>query len=302
MNVPQVISLTQENGLVSRGLSWEIERPKGKIVIMEGMEEHTLRYDRFANFLNDNGFSVHALDAFGQGENVRDNPALVGLWPKDGFSHQVNAVHQLVQDLKQDGLPVYIFSHSMGSFMGQEYIQRFPGDVKKIVLCGSGSKNGMLGLGYMLSNMTTTEKNFNNKAKMIAKLMFGGFNKKIKNPKTEFDWLSYNEENVKKYIDDPLCGFGPTNGFCLEFIKGMRELHHKKRLKGIDKDQEIFLISGAEDPVTLYGKSVEINAKMYRKLGLEKVETKVYEHMRHEILNEDDYMKVQEDILAFFLK
>ena len=294
--------ITQPNGLVSKGLKWEIKKPVGKVVIMEGMEEHTRRYDRFAKFLNDNGFSVYALDAYGQGENVRDNPELTGIWPKDGFSHQVSAVHQLVQELKEDGLPVYIFSHSMGSFMGQEYIQRFPGDVKKIVLCGSGSKNGALGVGYLLAKMINNEKNKDEKAKMLAKLMFGNFNKKIKNPRTDFDWLSYNEENVDKYIADPLCGFGPTNGFCLEFIKGMRELHHNERLDGIDKEQEIFLISGEEDPVTNYGKSVLINEKMYNKHGVKNVFTKVYKNARHEILNEDIYPEVQKDILDFFLR
>lgn len=296
------LSITQQNGLVSRGLKWEIENPQGKIVIMEGMEEHTRRYDRFAKFLNDNHFSVYALDAYGQGENVRNDMEKVGQWPKNGFAHQVDAVHQLIGEIKKDGKPVYIFSHSMGSFMGQEYIQKYSGDVKKIVLCGSGSKNAALGMGYILAKMCNTRKKKNKKAKLLAKLMFGGFNKKIANPRTDFDWLSYNEENVDNYIKDPLCGFGPTNKFCLEFIKGMRELHHKKRLRGIDKNQEIFLISGAEDPVTLYGKSVAINEKMYRRFGLEKVYTKVYEHMRHEILNEDDYMLVQQDILEFFLK
>ena len=38
------------------------------------------------------------------------------------------------------------------------------------------------------------------------------------------------ELRVDKYIADPLSGFGPTNGFCLEFLKGMKRLHKPKFL------------------------------------------------------------------------
>ena len=136
----------------------------------------------------------------------------------------------------------------------------------------------------------------------LNKLMFGGFNKKIKNPKTPYDWLSYNEENVSKYIADPLCGFGPTNGFCYEFLKGMARLYKKKFLLKIRKDLDIFIISGEEDPVTNYGKSVGKLQQMYNKLGVKNVETKIYKGMRHEILNENNKQEVYEDIANFFLK
>ncbi|MCR4911153.1 MAG: lysophospholipase [Bacilli bacterium] len=63
----------------------------------------------------------------------------------------------------------------------------------------------------------------------------------------------------------------------------------------------MFIISGEEDPVTNYGKSVAILEKMYHKYGVKSVQTKVYTHMRHEILNELEKEKVFEDISKFFL-
>ena len=106
----------------------------------------------------------------------------------------------------------------MGAFMGQDYIERFPGNVEKIILCGSGSKNNALGVGLALAKLVVNNKTSDKKAKLLNKLMFGNFNNKIKQPRTDFDWLSYNEENVNKYIDDPKCGFGPKNKFCYEFF------------------------------------------------------------------------------------
>lgn len=284
------------------GLKWLVDNSKFNVILMEGMEEHCSRYDAFAKFLNEKNVDVFALDTFGQGLNVKEDMSNVGIWPKDGFFKQCKAVHKLLMDLKAAGKPTYIFSHSMGSFMGQRLLIEFPNDIDKIVLCGSGSKNPVLGMGHMLSKMTTNEKNKNMKAKLMNNMMFGGFNKKIKNPRTPFDWLSYNEENVDKYIADPLCGFGPTNGFCLEFIEGMLPLHKAKSLKKLNPKAKIFIISGEEDPVTNYGKSVGILKDMYNKYGVSDVDTKIYEGMRHEILNEDRKLEVMEDIYNFFVK
>ena len=285
------------------GLKWLTKNAKYSVIIMEGMEEHCSRYDAFAKFLNDNGVDVYALDTFGQGLNVKEDLSDIGIWPENGFIRQVDAVSALIQDVKKSsGKPVYIFSHSMGSYMGQRFLQVHAGEVDKIVLCGSGSKNPVLGMGYMLAKMTTSKKNRNDKAKFMNKMMFGSFNKKIKDPRTPFDWLSVNEENVDRYIADPLCGFGPNKGFCLEFIKGMLPIHKDKSLKLLNPDTKIFIISGQDDPVTNYSKSVGILEKMYHKYGVKDVSTKIYEGMRHEILNEKECQIVYKDLLDFFNK
>ena len=82
----------------------------------------------------------------------------------------------------------------------------------------------------------------------------------------------------------------------------MARLHKKKFLKKIRKDLDIFIISGKEDPVTNFSKDVEKLHKMYNKLGIQNVDTKVYDGMRHEILNEDDREQVYADVVAFFKK
>ena len=64
----------------------------------------------------------------------------------------------------------------------------------------------------------------------------------------------------------------------------------------------VLLVAGKDDPVGAYGKGPAALAKKYRKLGLEDVELKIYENMRHEILNETDKEVVYNDILAFFDK
>lgn len=300
MSKPQKIKVTNKNGDILFGLSWTIDEPLANVIIMEGMEEHALRYDDFAQYLNKEGFNVYAIDTYGQGLNVLPDQSNIGIWPYSGFRKQVQVVDALVEKLRVSCHPTFIFSHSMGSFMCQDYIQRYTEHVSKVVLCGSGYKNPATGFGYTLAKMTTTKKNRNKKSRLLNKLMFGSFNKKIRGPKTPFQWLSVNKDNVDKYIADPLCGFGPTKGFCLEFLKGLNRLYKKKFLSKIRKDLDILIISGSEDPVSNYGKSVGKLANMYNKLGVKNVATKVYPGLRHEILNEDEHEKIYKDIVSFF--
>ena len=294
------IKINNKNGDILLGLAWIREKPIGNVIIMEGMEEHVSRYDDFAKYLNKEGFNVYAIDTYGQGLNVKEDMSNVGLWPTSGFRKQVTAVDALVEKLRVSCVPMFIFSHSMGSFMCQDYIQRYTEHVSKVVLCGSGSKNPAVPVGYFLAKIIVNKRNRFKKAGLLNKLMFGNFNNKIKNPRTPYDWLSVNQQNVDDYVADPLCGFGPTNGFCLEFLKGMNRLYKKRFLQKIRKDLDIFIISGSNDPVTNYGASVAKLEKMYKGLGVKNVQTKIYEGLRHEILNEDNKEEVYSDIAKFF--
>ena len=283
------------------GHAWEVKDPIANVVIFQGMEEYGLRYDHFAKFLNQNCINAYALDCYGQGSNVKSDFSNESFWPEDGFFKMVDAHYCMVEEAKKNGAKTYVFAHSMGSFMGQMFIQKHPGAVDKIVLCGTGSKKPGMGLAVMLAKRVGTGKKRFQKAKFLNKMMFGSFNKKIKNPKTDYDWLSYNAENVEKYVNDPLCGFGPTNGFCYQFLKGLKAMYTLDGLNKIDKNQSVFLISGDADPVTNYGKSTQKMFDLYKNLGLKKVEKKIYSQARHELIFEACRDEVYKDILDYLL-
>ncbi|MCR4879661.1 MAG: lysophospholipase [Bacilli bacterium] len=284
---------------VRRGQCWEIEKPKANIMIFEGMEEYVARYDKFALELNKAGYNVYSLDTYGQGENAEHDG--VGIWPKDGFHKQVDNYGELADKLLETGLPLYVFSHSMGSFMCQSFLERHPGKVTKFCICGSGGKNPILGLGHFIAKCVVHKSNWNKKAKLMNNLMFANLSAAYKS-EGPLAWLSVNEENVKKYEADPLCGFGPTNGFCLSFIQGMLPLYKKQNLARVDKDISIFLIGGEGDPVTNFGKFTIALDKQYRDLGVKDVSYRIYKDMRHEILNEKNWKEVSDDVVNFFAK
>ena len=297
------ISIKTVNGDILFGFAWENEKPEGVVVIATGMEEASYRYDDFAKFLNKNGFNVYCIDHYGQGESVVDESQL-GIVPRSFFSKCVRVLDDVAKKYAIKDKPLIIFGHSMGSFMVQDFIQRYNKRPTKAVIMGTNGPNAkvLFSMGYPLARLVAKLRGENRKAKFLAGMAVGAYSKSVKDRKTPLDWLSYNEENVQKYIADPKCGYGSSNGFYRELLKGNHRLYKKKFLEKINKELPILVIAGKDDPVGAYGKGPTALVNLYHKLGVKNAELKLYDHMRHEILNEDDKLKVYNDILEFLKK
>jgi len=300
-----LFSIKTVNGDLLKGYSWVVEEPVANVIIVTGMEEYVGRYDDFSKFLNKNNINVYGIDHYGQGLNAPKAKDL-SIVPASFFSKTVRVLNDISKKVHKNGKPVIIFGHSMGSFIVQDYVQRFSKNCsdEKIIICGSNGPNAktLFKLGYFLARLTTSERSKNNKSKFIASIATGSYAKKIKNHKTNFDWLSYNENNVNKYIADKLCGYGSSKIFYREFLKGNARLFNKKFLAKINPNSKILVIAGVDDPVGDFGKGPKALYEMYKENGVKDVELKIYEKMRHEILNEDNREIVYEDILRFIKK
>lgn len=113
--------------------------------------------------------------------------------------------------------------------------------------------------------------------------------------------MSYNEENVQRYIEDSYCGVVNSNGFWKEFLNGMAKIWSKKYVSKLSNTERILLVAGKDDPVGQCGKGILSLQKQYINAGITSLEMKIYDNMRHEILNEDNKTIVYSDILNFLL-
>jgi len=297
------ISIKSINNDILFGFEWTCEHPEGVVVIATGMEETAARYDEFARFLNEHNFNVYCVDHYGQGENAV-NESQLGIVPRSFFSKSVRILDDIAKKYTIKGKPLIVLGHSMGSFMIQDYIQRYNKRPTKAVIIGTNGPNAkvLYSAGYPLARLVCKLKGDEKQGKFLRNLAIGSYAKSVKDRKTDCDWLSYNEENVQKYIADPKCGHPSSNGFYRELLKGNHRLYKKKFLEKINKDLPIYITAGLEDPVGAFGKGPKALADLYKKLGVKDVELKLYEHMRHEILNEDKKLEVYNDILAFLKK
>ncbi len=274
-------------------------KTKGIVQIAHGMAEHASRYARFAEELNKDGFIVYANDHRGHGKSAEDLSALGYISDKDGF-------HTMVYDLKEinefirkenENMPLFLFSHSMGSFLSQRYIQLFGDSINGVILSGTnGKKSGVLNVAIILSGFIMKVKGRRANGNLLDKLAFGGYNKGISGSKTKFDWLSREMEEVDKYISDSYCGSVFPVSFFYDFFMGLKTIHRKNNLSKVPKGLPIFILSGDADPVGEYGKGVMRLVNMYRELQIKDLCHKLYKGGRHEMLNETNREEVTEDI------
>lgn len=279
------------------GSSWEVDKPKAIVLIVTGMAEHSRRYDDFANFLNKYNYSVYSIDHYGQGNGKNGELGNPG---RDFFFKMEETIKEFILAKKAEtSLKVYVFSHSMGSFIMQGFIENYSIILDKVVLCGTNGKNPLVKFGYLYSEIFINAHNYNKKAGLIHKLVIGAYENSVKDRKNNNEWLSYNNYNVEKYSEDPFSGYRPTNGFYKEFLKGLMSIQKNRNLSQISKKLPILIIGGEDDPVGNFGKGLNNLNDLYKRYNL-KVKLIKYPHMRHEILNEDNHLKVYSDILSFF--
>lgn len=281
---------------------WEPENknPIGIVQISHGMSETAIRYEYFAKNLTDNGYIVYINDHRGHGLTAKTIDNVGYLADSDGFTYLVEDINTLTNIIKEENedLPIFLFGHSMGSFASQRYIMEYGNNIDGLILSGSNGKHGfILKIAEKIINYEIKKKGRLHRSKALDSLIFGGNNKKFKSPRTEFDWLSRDEKEVDKYIEDPFCGVLFTCGFFYDFIKGLQEIEDKENLKKVPLDLSIYIMSGDKDPIGKNGKGVLRLRDRYIKLGVKDVLCKLYDGGRHEMLNETNKDEVIRDIL-----
>ncbi len=299
---PQMYTMKVPDGHNISVYSWnEVEKPEAVLQIFHGMAEHVGRYHRFARFLNSNGIIVIGNDHRGHGRTAQQN-GILGVIGKNGFNKIVEDEYMLTKQLKQQykDIPVYILGHSIGSFVGQEYITRYGSEIAGITLSGTAAQVGTeVRLGKLLAAIQARLAGEEKPARLIELLTFGTYNKRVVKPKTPFDWLSRDEAEVRKYLDDEYCGFTCSAGFYYYFFDGLQNLYKESKLGGIPKNLPVYILAGQEDPVGDYGKKTGKLYGIMCDLGLTDLNMRLYREARHEILNEINRQEVSEDILVW---
>ncbi len=300
----QTIYQTMSDGTAVALHQWLPKKtPKAVIHIVHGMAEHSLRYDGFAEDACKHGFTVFSADHRGHGKTA--GYGLKGyLADKDGFKRVVDDQKEINEEIGKiyPDVPVIILGHSFGSFITQSYIENYGNTVSACILSGSAGPNPIIGIALFLANLNVLFHGKKNISKMMDKLSFGSYNKKIKSPKTKFDWLSRDENEVIKYINDDLCGFICTAGFYKDLMQGLKIIHTRSALSQIPATLPILIAAGSEDPVSSYGKTLLKLYSLYKQNGIKNVEIKLYEGARHEILNETNKEEVKTDIFGWIKK
>lgn len=276
--------------------------PRAIVQIIHGIAEYIGRYDEFMSFLADNGIIAVGTDHLGHGKSI-ESEEQTGFFAYDnGWDYVVRdeEVLRLAMHENYPELPIIVFGHSMGSFMARTLLIRYPDAFNAAIISGTGNQGAALvNGGLFMGNLVTGLRGAHHYSKFLNNLAFGSYNKIYENPKTEYDWLSRDEANVQKYIDDPLCGFIPSCSLFRDMMTGVKFITNKKNLTAMNKDMPVYFMSGNMDPVGECGKGVQKAYNNFLDAGMKDVSIKLYPGGRHEMLNEINKDEVYADILAW---
>lgn len=279
---------------------FEANDAKAVVQIVHGMEEHKERYFAFAEYLADNGYNVLVSDLRGHGSEA---PKLSHIADKKGHQLLIEDQRAITKFIKEKypNLNVILFGHSMGTIISRVLLQEDSKEYSKVVLSGYVNPNPVSGVAVMLGNIVKTFKKKDGHSKLLTTLAMGPFAKAVKDRKTDLDWLSYNEDNVKAYIEDPLCGVEFTVGSYDALFHLLNQMGKAKKYHNVN-DVPFLLVSGKDDPCTGFDKGRLNSKKVLTKAKFTNIEVITYDNMRHEILNEKDKLNVYQDILNFLNK
>jgi len=303
--ITQEFSFTDEEDKEIFYYKWSPEnhvKPKGAVQISHGMAEVSVRYGRLAEALTAEGYIVYANDHRGHGKTAASLENVGYLGDSEGFLWLVKDMHQLSGIIKAENpiLPLYLLGHSMGSFLSQRYVQLYGNEIHGLILSGTNGKQGLiLELGLVIASMEIKLKGSKTRSKTLNNLSFGSYNKRFKPVRTGFDWLSRDEKEVDKYIEDEYCGGVFTAGFFYDFFKGLKDIEKPANMALVPKDLPVYIFSGEKDPVGRCTEGVQKLIGEYRRLGIKDITFRFYKDGRHEMLNEINRDEVVSDLLRW---
>ena len=290
------LSFIAKDGKEIRYRVWRAKETKGLLQISHGMAESPVRYDAFACFMAENGYTVFADDHRAHGDT--DNSS--GYSDGDIFALSVSDMAELNERMRSEypDKKLIFFGHSYGSFLSQAFLEEHGDLADGFVIGGSAYMAGALSAaGGAIAKINCFFGKSKKPAKLLADMSFGSYNSKYKDGST---FISSLKEECERYEKDPECGFVLSYNFYRSMFSAFGRIYKKKAYEKIDRAKPVFIISGAEDPVGGYGK---LTAKLYDfyvdKVGMESVELKLYDGVRHEYLNDISREAAYNDILSF---
>lgn len=255
--------------------AWEPETErKAAVLVVHGLGEHSGRYAHLAAYLNQQGFAVYTFDGRGHGKSSLPKPTAYF----ERVEHYLKDVDDLYHKMKNyaEGVPCFIFGHSMGGGIATQYALTYKPEVKGILLSGPS-----LIPGDDLSPLL-----------IKASALISRIAPKLKAVKLDSSHLSHDPEVMLKYNADELVyskAIPARTG--AELIAMMESIQANMS----NFDFPVLLMHGTEDHLT----NVEGSKMLYEKATSSDKTLKLYEGFYHELLNEVEKEKVMQDIVEW---
>ncbi len=273
--------------------------PVGILQISHGLTDHIDRYNRFARFMAENGFIVCGNDHIGHGKTAKTLTDLGDFGAPDADIRMVDDMHVLhnIMSNRYPGLPYFLIGHSMGSFLSRIYAAEFGHDLSGLICCGttqiSGKLSGLSDYTDVVADIIGKDKFSSTGSEVLGKITARYYKEEDEN-----SWLSLSKENREEADADPYFDYPISNASAMNVAKMLLKCSSDECIASIPQTLPVLLISGGKDPIGFFGRGVISFCDKLEENGID-TQIQIYPGLRHEILNEDDYQRIYEDILTW---
>ena len=292
--------LSSDNATRIHAMCWEPEgEVKAVLQIAHGMVEYIKRYDAFAAYLSEKGYYVVGHDHLGHGQSVQGKEYYGFFHETKGNEYVIGDIHKLRKMTMKTypDVPYFMLGHSMGSFLLRQYLSMCGDGLAGAVIMGTGNISApLLKAGKTVCRSLAAVKGWKHRSSFVNNMGLGGYNKHFEPSESTKDWVTSDDEIRAAYEKDPLCNFIFTVNGYYHMFRGMEVLSKADTMEKIPKELPVLFISGEQDPVGEFGKSVELIYNKYKNAGMQDVDIKLYPEGRHEVLNERNRAEVYEDL------
>lgn len=263
--------------------------PRAVVQISHGMCEYVDRYDEVARKLCERGFIVCGNDHLGHGRSIGAKEDLGYFGESDGDLYLVRDLYALNQLMRKTyrSLPYVLLGHSFGSFIARAYMVGHGDSVDGLVLSGTSAGKQPVKLGLRVSAFLAKRKGGQYRSKLLDRMVFGSYNKRVKLPsgkKSGYEWITTNVRALTDYADDYRCTFIFTLQGFYDLFTLLGFVNSEEWYKKMPKGTPVFLIGGDGDPVGDYGKDIPFIAEQLLDADSSDITYKIYPDERHEVL------------------
>ncbi|WP_250632155.1 alpha/beta hydrolase [Rhodoflexus caldus] len=261
-----------QDQVMLKGRCWLPEQPKALVCLVHGFAEHIGRYVHVAAYLNAQGYGLMGFDLRGHGQSGGRR----GHTPTyEDLLENIREMMALAAE-KFEGLPLFLYGHSMGGNLAANYLIRHqPNYLKGAVITSPWLR-------------LTQEPPL--PLKILAKVAYLIFPQLMNPANLKLEHLSKDTTVQQAYGADPM--------ILRKISAGMFTVVSKAGLLAIRQADKItlpvLLMHGLDDKIT----SADATREFAQRMQPELLTAHYWENMRHELHNETE----KEQVLALIVK
>lgn len=244
--------------------------PRGTVLLVHGLGEHSGRYEHVARRLTERGFSVHAVDHEGHGRSDGRRGHI------DRFARYLDGVEALLEAVRNEegDCPRFLLGHSMGGLVSALFLLRHPSEFE----------------GCVLSGPLVTSDAEPPALVMLLNRLLSVLAPRLGILKLDATAVSRDPDVVAAYIADPLVHDGKVTTRLVNelFVAAAALLDNANRI-----ELPLLLLHGEADRLT----SPEGSKRLHALAGSDDKTIRLYPGLYHEIFNEPEKDAVLDDVL-----